>query len=67
MTRLQTLFDLFKPQPRAKPADLRELEGAQSRLHETTKIVTRETDVFGAVVRKLKGPDPARKKRTVSA
>lgn len=67
MTRLQTIFDLLKPPPRAKPADLREFEGAQNRLQETTKTVARETDVFGAVVRKLKGPDPTRKNRTASA
>jgi len=63
---LHSLLDLFRHRPIGKPEDLRAFEEAQTRLHETTKTVARETDVLGAVVRKLKGPAPARKKRTAA-
>lgn len=50
---------------RPKSADLTAFEEARARLHETNKNLARETDVLGAVVRNLKGPTPApRKKRT---
>lgn len=64
---MRTIIDLFSrhEERKPKPADLMAFEEARARLHETTKSVDRETDVLGAVVRNLKGPTPApRKKRT---
>lgn len=64
---MRTIIDFFSRhnERKPKPADLMAFEEARARLHETTRSVARETDVLGAVVRSLKGPLPApRKKRT---
>lgn len=62
---MRTIIDLFsrREERKPKPADLTALEEARARLHESNKTLARETDVLGAVIRNLKGPKPAPKRK----